>query len=63
MDDSEITKVQELIYTTRVETVMAQNVLVIGPSASTNDARLLMRQKRVTGLPVLENDRLVGIIT
>ena len=34
MTTPEITKVQELIYTTKVETVMAPNVVVIEPSMS-----------------------------
>jgi CBS domain-containing protein/anti-sigma regulatory factor (Ser/Thr protein kinase) len=58
-----ITKVQELIYTTKVETVMAPNVVVIGPDRSMADARELMRSKRITGAPVLAGDRIVGIVS
>jgi len=63
MTAPEITKVQELIYTTKVETVMAPNVIVIDPSMSMADVKDLMREKRITGAPVLEGERLVGIVS
>jgi CBS domain-containing protein/anti-sigma regulatory factor (Ser/Thr protein kinase) len=63
MTNSEITKVQELIYTTKVETVMAPNVVVIEPSMSMADVKELMRGKRITGAPVLDGDRIVGIVS
>ena len=63
MTTPEITKVQELIYTTKVETVMAPNVVVIEPSMSMADVKELMRSKRITGVPVLDGDRIVGIIS
>ncbi|MGB6066662.1 MAG: CBS domain-containing protein [Desulfomonilaceae bacterium] len=59
----EITKVQELIYTTKVESVMAPNVIVINPSMSMADVKELMRTKRITGAPVLDGDRIVGILS
>ena len=63
MTTPEITKVQELIYTTKVETVMAPNVVVIEPSMSMADVKELMRSKRITGVPVLDGDRIVGIVS
>ncbi len=63
MTTPEITKVQELIYTTKVETVMAPNVVVVEPSMSMADVKELMRSKRITGAPVLDGDRIVGIVS
>lgn len=63
MTTPEITKVQELIYTTKVETVMAPNVVVIEPSMSMAAVKELMRSKRITGVPVLDGDRIVGIVS
>ncbi len=63
MTTPEITKVQELIYTTKVETVMAPNVVVLEPSMSMADVKELMRSKRITGVPVLDGDRIVGIVS
>jgi CBS domain-containing protein/anti-sigma regulatory factor (Ser/Thr protein kinase) len=63
MTVQEITHVQELIYTTRVEQVMATNVVVLSPSMSMAEVKALMRDKRISGAPVVEGDRVVGIVT
>ena len=63
MNSGEITKVQELIYTTRVENVMAGNVIVTSPSASMAEVKELMREKRISGLPVMDGARMVGIVS
>jgi CBS domain-containing protein len=49
--------------TVTVEMVMTGNVITIGPSASMAEAARLMRRQRVGALPVVEADRLVGIVT
>jgi CBS domain-containing protein len=48
---------------TPVERVMSRNVVTIGKDATLEEASRLMSEKKVSKLPVLENDRLVGIIT
>lgn len=63
MSTQEITKVQELIYTTRVETVMATNVVVLHPSMTVADVRRLMREKRISGAPVMDGDKMIGIVS
>ncbi|HMK37584.1 MAG TPA: CBS domain-containing protein [Desulfomonilaceae bacterium] len=63
MTTQEITKVQELIYTTRVESVMARNVVVVSPTMIMAEVKELMRTKRISGAPVVEDDRLVGIVS
>lgn len=63
MSNQEITKVQELIYTTRVDSVMAANVVVIDPSMTVNQVKDLMRDKRISGAPVVGDDKIVGIVT
>jgi CBS domain-containing protein/anti-sigma regulatory factor (Ser/Thr protein kinase) len=63
MSTHEITKVQELIYTTKVETVMATDVIVVTPDMSMAEVKDLMREKRVTGAPVVEAQRIVGIVS
>lgn len=49
--------------TVTVEMVMTSNVATIGPEASIADAAQLMRQERIGALPVVEGDRLLGILT
>lgn len=63
MTTQEITKFQELVYTTKVETVMATNVVVLLPSMSMADAKTLMQQKRISGAPVVDGERVVGIVS
>ncbi|MFZ0890423.1 MAG: CBS domain-containing protein [Candidatus Binataceae bacterium] len=46
-----------------VEAVMSDAVLMIGPHAGLEEAALLMRRQRVGALPIVENGRLVGILT
>lgn len=63
MSTQEITKVQELIYTTRVESVMAVNVIAIDPSFTMAQVKDLMRDKRISGAPVVRGSKVVGIVT
>lgn len=63
MATQEITKVQELIYTTRVETVMAPDVIVLRPAMTMWEVKDLMRSRRITGAPVVEDDRILGIVS
>lgn len=46
-----------------VKEVMARNLITVSPEATIEEAALLMREHDVGGLPVVEGDRLVGIIT
>jgi len=63
MTTQEITKFQELIYTTKVETVMATNVVVLTPTMSMAEAKEVMELKRISGAPVVEGDKITGIVT
>ena len=42
---------------------MTTNLILIGPEASMIDANDLMKQHNINRLPVVENERLVGLIT
>ena len=46
-----------------VAAVMKRNLHTVGPDTSTLEAMALMRQHRVACLPVVEEDRLVGMLT
>jgi CBS domain-containing protein/anti-sigma regulatory factor (Ser/Thr protein kinase) len=63
MANHEITKVQELIYTTKVEGVMASDVIVVVPSMPMSEAKELMRKRRVSGAPVVEGPTIVGMLS
>jgi acetoin utilization protein AcuB len=46
-----------------VDQVMSRNVYTVTPTTSVGDAAKLMLDHKVGGLPVVEDGRLVGIIT
>ena len=63
MAAQEITKVQELLYTTRVENVMVPQVIVTGPDVTVGEARQLMKDKGVSGMPVVQDCAVVGMLS
>jgi len=48
---------------TTVETIMSTPVIHVGPQNSVNDCMVLMTDKRIRHLPVVENDKLIGVIS
>lgn len=46
-----------------IEAIMSSDLLTVAPSASLADARGLMQDNRIHHLPVLEGDKLVGLVT
>jgi acetoin utilization protein AcuB len=46
-----------------VEMVMSHNVLSLSPGRSVEDAARLMRRERIGAVPIVDNERLVGILT
>jgi CBS domain-containing protein len=64
MDGSkDITRVQELVYEMKVEQVMTRNTITVSPDNLMSELRELLRDKRISGVPVVENDKLVGMIS
>ncbi|MGC9325563.1 MAG: CBS domain-containing protein [Desulfomonilia bacterium] len=52
-----------LINSVRVESSMTRNPLTISPDADIVEAAQIMEQRRIGGLPVVEEGRIAGIIT
>ncbi|MBW2030273.1 MAG: CBS domain-containing protein [Deltaproteobacteria bacterium] len=50
-------------YTIQVRDLMSSPVYAVGPQSPMKDAALLLREKGCTGIPVVENDTLVGILS
>lgn len=46
-----------------VRRYMTRNPVTVGPNDSLRKARLLLRQGRIRRLPVVEGDRVIGIVT
>jgi CBS domain-containing protein len=60
-EKKEITKLQELTYELKVEDAMSHNVFTVSPDTSMTDFREVLRANRISGTPVLENGKMVGI--
>ncbi len=59
----EFSIVQELIYELTIEQVMVRDVITITPNETMHDLKELLRAKRISGVPVVENGDLVGVIS
>jgi len=46
-----------------IEAIMSTNLITVSPSATLAEARTLMHENRIHHLPVLEGDKLVGLIS
>jgi CBS domain-containing protein/anti-sigma regulatory factor (Ser/Thr protein kinase) len=57
------TKIQELIYELPIERVMKKDVIMVSPDTLMTELREVLRMNRISGVPVLENGQLVGIIS
>lgn len=60
---AELTRVQELIYELTIAQVMTQNVTTVTPDSTIRDVKELLRIKRISGVPVMQGDALVGMIS
>ena len=56
-------KTQELTYELKVEQVMCENVTTIKPDSTMKDVRRILSKNKISGIPVVDDDLLVGIIT
>jgi acetoin utilization protein AcuB len=56
-------EINYILSKTKISKVMNKNTIVISPNALLEEAATLMRDNGVGFLPVVENDKLVGIIT
>lgn len=52
-----------LLAKTQISSIMTKNPIVISPSALLEEAATLMRDNEISFLPVVDDDKLVGIIT
>ena len=57
------TKLQELIYELPIERVMKKNVIKVSPDTSMSELKEVLRVNRISGVPVLDGDQLVGVIS
>ncbi len=58
-----LTKLHELVRELRVARVMTTSVLTLPPQATMHELKELMREHRISGVPVVEGERLVGVVS
>jgi len=63
VSDSRISKVQELVYEIGVGEVMQTDLVTVDPRTPMSQLRAILREKRISGTPVVDGDKLVGIIS
>lgn len=59
----DVHEIYYLLSEIKIKDIMAKNPITIGPDELVEKAAALMLGNRITGLPVVENENLVGIIT
>jgi len=60
---TEVTRVQELIYELKIGDVMTKRLVTVTPDISMAEFKEVLRVNRISGTPVVENGRLVGVIS
>ncbi|UCH98284.1 MAG: CBS domain-containing protein [Candidatus Aminicenantes bacterium] len=56
-------KIQELAYELNVKEAMSGEVITVGPHDTMKDVRKILQDKHISGLPVLDQGKMVGIIS
>jgi len=58
-----VSKTQEMVYELTVGEVMTLKMVTVGPDQSMSEFRVLLRDNRISGTPVVENGKLVGMVS
>ncbi len=56
-------RVQELIYGLRIREVMTSKVFAVSRNCTMRDVQTIMKKNSITGVPVVDNKRVVGIVS
>jgi CBS domain-containing protein/anti-sigma regulatory factor (Ser/Thr protein kinase) len=62
-DRRDISIVSELLYQFKVRDVMTRDVYTVGPDNTLRDVQKVMREKKISGVPVVDGDTLLGIVS
>jgi CBS domain-containing protein/anti-sigma regulatory factor (Ser/Thr protein kinase) len=57
------TKVQELVYELKVRDAVTKNVITTSPETLMSELRKILRSNQISGVPVMDGDKLIGIIS
>ena len=56
-------KVKELAYELKIEAAMSDDLITVSPLHSMNDVRKILKEKLISGVPVVVEEKIVGIIS
>jgi CBS domain-containing protein/anti-sigma regulatory factor (Ser/Thr protein kinase) len=59
----QVTKIQELAYELKVQDAMTRQGIVISPDATMAEFRELLRANRISGTPVVQDGKMVGVVS
>ena len=62
-DSTRYTKIQELVYELKVSDAMMQNIITTTPDMSMSELREILRANRISGTPVMVEEKMVGVIS
>jgi len=62
-NQQDISIISELMYQLKVRDVMTKNVHTVAPENSLREVQAVMRDNKISGVPVASNGKLVGIIS
>jgi CBS domain-containing protein/anti-sigma regulatory factor (Ser/Thr protein kinase) len=62
-DRRDISIVSELLYQFKVRDVMSRTVFTVGPNHTLRDVQKIMRDKKISGVPVVDGEKLIGIVS
>ena len=63
LKERQIKLVHELMYQIKVGQVMNRNVICFPPKSTFRDIQLCMKEKRFSGTPIVEDGKIVGIVS
>ena len=61
--EANVTRIQELIFELDAGTAMAKNIITVEASTEMREVQALFKEKRITGMPVVDDGSLIGIIS
>ena len=61
--DRDLRRLTGLLDTTRVKDAMSESVITVTTNTPIGEAARLLRQRKIGGLPVVEDGKLIGMIT
>ena len=62
-DAHEISRVEELSYDLKIREVMTANLKTVPPEMPLSSVLDILRINRISGVPVVENETLVGVVS